>query len=140
MAAGLIWKEGRLLIARRPAGGMLGGLWEFPGGKMEKGESCADCLRREIREELDFDIEVGDHLVSVDHGYSHFTITLHAFEASWARGEPRAVGCDDWKWVGPGQLGDFAMPRADRLVLERLAGPEQGRLFSSLTEERIGSG
>ena len=140
VTAGLIWKEGRLLIARRPAGGMLGGLWEFPGGKREKGESCADCLRREIREELDFDIDVGDHLVSVDHGYSHFTITLHAFEARWAGGEPRAVGCDDWRWVGPEQLGDYAMPRADRRVLERLAGsPEQG-MFSSLTEERIRGG
>ncbi|MCY3762472.1 MAG: A/G-specific adenine glycosylase [Gemmatimonadetes bacterium] len=141
VTAGLIWKGGRLLIARRPAGGMLGGLWEFPGGKREKGESCADCLRREIREELDFDIEVGDHLVSVDHGYSHFTITLHAFEARWAGGEPRAVGCDDWKWVGPEQLGDYPMPRADRRVLERLGGsPEQGRMFSSLTEEKIRGG
>ena len=141
VAAGLIWKGERLLIARRPAGGMLGGLWEFPGGKREGGESFADCLRREIREELDFDIEVGDHLVSVDHGYSHFTITLHAFEARYANGEPRAVGCDDWRWISPEQLGDYAMPRADRRVLERLAGtPEQGRLFSSLTEERIRSG
>ena len=141
VAAGLIWKGRRLLIAQRPAGAMLGGLWEFPGGKQERGESLAECLRREIREELDIAIDVGDHLVSVDHGYSHFTITLHALEARYVEGKPRAVGCHDWKWVAPRSLGDYPMPRADRLVLERLAQDSgQSRLFPSFTEERLRGG
>ena len=138
VTAGLIWKGPYLLIAQRPAKGMLGGLWEFPGGKCEEGESYAECLRREIKEELDFDIEVGDHLTSVDHGYSHFTITLHAFEAEYLRGKPQAIGCDDWKWVSPKELDDFAMPRADRRVIETLARrPERDYLFSLSTEERM---
>ena len=120
VAAGLIWKDRLLLLAQRPSDGMLGGLWEFPGGKQEPGESLEQCLAREIREELDFDIDVRERLVSVDHGYSHFTITLHAFKAEYAGGEPKAIGCSAWQWVSPADLGQFAMPRADRRVLEEL--------------------
>ena len=120
VAAGLIWKGRHLLLAQRPSEGMLGGLWEFPGGKQEPGESLEQCLVREIREELDFEIAVGERLVSVDHGYSHFTITLHAFKAEYVSGEPKAIGCSDWQWVTPAALADFAMPRADRRILEEL--------------------
>ena len=121
VAAGLIWKGRHLLLAQRPSDGMLGGLWEFPGGKQEPGESLEECLAREIREELDIDIEVGEHLVSVDHGYSHFSITLHAFQAEYVAGEPRTIGCAAWQWVTPSTLSEFAMPRADRRILEQLA-------------------
>jgi A/G-specific adenine glycosylase len=139
VTAGMIWKRGGwLLIAQRPADGMLGGLWEFPGGKQEKGESLAACLRREIREELDFDIEVGVHLAQVDHAYSHFSITLHAFEAHYLSGRPRPVGCADLKWIRPSQLQDYAMPRADRRILENLADSgEQEPLSMSYTERKI---
>ncbi|MFH1567814.1 MAG: A/G-specific adenine glycosylase [Gemmatimonadota bacterium] len=136
VTAGLIWKGRRLLLAQRPPGGMLGGLWEFPGGKQEAGETLEDCLAREIREELDVEIEVGEHLVSVDHGYTHLTITLHAFEARYAAGTPRAIGCAAWQWVAPGRLDEFAMPRADRLILERLSRREdQLRLFPRAGKE-----
>ena len=70
VAAGLIWKRDQVLIAQRPRDGMLGGLWEFPGGKLEERESLQECLRREIREELDFEIEVGEVLCSVDHAHT----------------------------------------------------------------------
>ncbi len=121
VAAGLIRKGGKLLIARRPAEGMLGGLWEFPGGKQEPGESLEECLVREIREELDIAIEVEEFLLSVDHGYSHFSITLHAFAARYRHGRPRAVGCADWRWIDPNELEDFAFPRADRRIIEHLS-------------------
>jgi A/G-specific adenine glycosylase len=120
VAAGLIWKDGRVLIAQRPSEGMLGGLWEFPGGKREEGETLQECLRREIREELDFDIEVGDVLCSVDHAYSHFSITLYALNARYKTGEPKAIGCSDWRWVHPEELDDFAFPRSDRKVIEHM--------------------
>ena len=120
VTAGLIWKGSELLIAQRPADGMLGGLWEFPGGKQEPGESLQECLVREIREELDFEIEVGEHLVSVDHAYSHFSITLHAFAAQYVSGQPRAIGCADWRWIAPQELDDFALPRTDRRIVEHL--------------------
>jgi A/G-specific adenine glycosylase len=120
VAAGLIWKKGRLLIARRPSEGMLGGLWEFPGGKLEEGESLEECLVREIAEELDIVIDVGELAASVDHGYSHFSITLNAFDATFVSGTPKAIGCSEWKWVVPAELEEFAMPRADRRVLESI--------------------
>ena len=130
VTAGLIRKEGKLLIARRPAEGMLGGLWEFPGGKQEPGESLEECLVREIREELDIVVEVEAFLLSVDHVYSHFSITLHAFAARYRRGRPRAVGCSDWRWIDPLELDDYALPRADRRIIEHLStGALQSGLF-----------
>ncbi len=118
VAAGLIRKGDELLIAQRPAEGMLGGLWEFPGGKQEPGETLPECLVREIREELGIEIEVGARLTSVDHAYSHFSITLHAFAARYVCGTPEALGCAAWRWVVPEALDDFALPRADRLIVE----------------------
>ena len=134
VAAGLIWKGRKLLIARRPSGGMLGGLWEFPGGKQEPGESLRECLRREIREELGVEIEVGEHLVSIDHAYTHFRITLHAFEARHRQGRPRAIGCDEWRWVEPERLDEYAFPRTDRKIIERLR--REGRQLELFPEER----
>lgn len=121
VAAGLIHRGDKLLIARRPAEGMLGGLWEFPGGKQEPGESLEECLVREIREELGIAIEVEAFLVRVDHGYSHFSITLHAFAARFLHGRPRALGCADWRWIDPDELDQFAFPRADRRIIEHLS-------------------
>ena len=130
VTAGLIRRGDKLLIARRPAEGMLGGLWEFPGGKQERGESLEECLVREIREELDIAVEVEEYLVGVDHGYSHFSITLHAFAARFLSGRPRALGCADWRWIDPVELDDFAFPRSDRRIIEHLsAGQVQSILF-----------
>ena len=137
VTAGMIWKRGGwLLIAQRPAAGMLGGLWEFPGGKQESGESLAECLRREIAEELDFEITVGDHLAQVDQAYSHFSITLHAFEAHYLSGQPRALECADLKWIRPAQLEDYPMPRADRRILECLTEKRQQELAPMSYSER----
>ncbi len=120
VAAGLIWKEGELLIAQRPSEGLLGRLWEFPGGKQESGETLEECLIREIREELGIAIKVKEHLTSVDHGYSHFSITLHAFNAVYLSGTPRAIECADWRWVEPTGLDGYAFSRADRRIIEYL--------------------
>ena len=126
IAAGVIWKRGRILIDRRKPEGLLGGLWEFPGGKVEAGETLAQALRREVREELGIRIRVGEEFLAVDHAYSHFRITLHAMECEYVSGEPRAIGCDAFKWVRPGALDAYAFPKANRKVLDalyaRLAG------------------
>ena len=124
VACGIIRKGEHLLIAQRPSEGMLGGLWEFPGGKQEEGESLAECLVREIREELAIEIEVGDKLISVDHGYTHFSITLHALAARYRSGEPQTLGCDDWAWILPEQLDDYALPRADRHIADYIRRDE----------------
>ena len=132
VAAGVIWKGAKLLVAQRRAEGLLGGMWEFPGGKQEEGESLEECLVREIAEELDFAIEVEEFLVQVEHAYSHFSITLHAFKARYKSGEPRAVECADWRWIDPAELDDFAFSRADRKVIDFLRNESpQLDLFSA---------
>jgi len=119
-AAVIRGEDGRLLIAQRKPEAMLGGLWEFPGGKCQPGESLPECLQREIREELDLDIEVGRYLTSIDHGYTHFRISLHVFECRPLDGDPRALDCADWRWVQPAELGNFAFPVTDRKIIQIL--------------------
>jgi A/G-specific adenine glycosylase len=121
VTAGVIWgADGRLLIARRPLNGLLGGLWEFPGGKQEDGESLPQTLRREIKEELAMDIDVGEPLVVVKHAYTHFRITLHAFHARHTAGEPQHLGVADHAWVRLADLDDYAFAVTDRKIIAAL--------------------
>lgn len=121
VAAGIIWNErGKLLIAQRPLDGLLGGLWEFPGGKQEPDETLPECLRRELREELAIEVSVGDLFVVVKHGFTHFRITLHAFTCQYVGGPPRALGVRDWAWVTPEQLASYSFGKADREVVAAL--------------------
>jgi A/G-specific adenine glycosylase len=112
--------DGRILIARRPPQSMLGGLWEFPGGKREPGESLRECLRREIREELGIEIEVGEQIGTVRHAYTHFRITLYVFACRHLSGEPRAIGCDEWAWVTLDEIDRFAFPVTDQKIVAML--------------------
>lgn len=123
VAAGVIWQgepfQSQVLIAQRPQDGMLGGLWEFPGGKLEPEDAdLAACLRREIREELNGEIEVGEKITTVKHAYTHFRITLHAFHARYIGGELEAIGCDDFRWIAVDELDNFPFPVTDRKVIE----------------------
>jgi A/G-specific adenine glycosylase len=126
VAAGLIRdKAGRLLIAQRPAEGLLGGLWEFPGGKQETGESLPECLARELREELAIEVEVGEFFVKVRHAFSHFKITLHAYECRYLGGmsgydSPQALQCSAWAWVTESELENYSFGKADREVIAAL--------------------
>ncbi len=127
VTAGIIWNgEGKVLLAQRPAEGLLGGLWEFPGGKVEQGETLEACLKRELREELGIEVEVGDPVAVVEHAYSHFRITLHAFHCRLVRGEPRAIGVADWRWVRPEEIRTYALSRADVKILEVLESQLEG--------------
>ncbi|NDJ62929.1 MAG: A/G-specific adenine glycosylase [Chloroflexi bacterium] len=121
VAAGMIWDDaGRLLIAQRPLDGLLGGLWEFPGGKQEPNEALEDCLRRELREELAIEVEVGELFARVRHAFTHFKITLHAFTCRHISGEPHRIGVRDWAWVTPDQLEQYSFGKADRQVIASL--------------------
>ena len=120
VTAAVIRRAGRFLIAQRPLDGMLGGLWEFPGGKREEGESLRDCLRREIKEELGIDIIVGRQITMVKHGYTHFKITLHAFECELLSGQPQALEVAAWRWVTPDELPTFPFPRTDLKIIDAL--------------------
>jgi A/G-specific adenine glycosylase len=128
VAAGIIWNEdGQVLIAQRPLDGLLGGLWEFPGGKQEPGESLPDCLRRELREELGIEVDVGDLFTVVQHGFTHFKITLHAFTCRYRSGEPQALGVRNWAWVLPADFMRYSFGKADREVIRALE--ERGRML-----------
>jgi A/G-specific adenine glycosylase len=120
VAAAVICHEGKILIAQRPLDGMLGGLWEFPGGKQEPGETLPECLQREIREELGLAIDVGAPVTTVKHSYTHFKITLHAFYCYLAGGWPQALGVADWRWTTLAEVDKFAFPRTDLKVIEAL--------------------
>ena len=123
VVVGVIRRRGRILVDRRPAKGLLGGLWEFPGGKIEPGETHAQALRREIREEVGLDVTVGEKIATVKHAYSHFRITMHAYACQAPSGKARALACDAIKWIWPKQLAEHAFPRANRKVIEKLQAP-----------------
>jgi A/G-specific adenine glycosylase len=123
VTCGLIWNEsGDLLIAKRPDDALLGGLWEFPGGKQEDGETLPECLRRELREELGIEVEVGPLFMKVKHGYTHFRITLHAFECRFLPegGPPTCHDCTAFAWVTSDELSGYAFARADRKIIEEI--------------------
>jgi A/G-specific adenine glycosylase len=106
----------RVLIQRRPSKGLLGGLWEFPGGKIEPGETPEIALQREISEELDISIQVGEKVGQYKHAYTHFKVTLQAFHARISAGEPQALVASELAWVTPQQLIDYPMGKIDRLI------------------------
>lgn len=121
IAVGLVFDaDGRLLIQRRPDDGLLGGLWEFPGGKQEDGESMEAACRREVKEELAIEMEAVEPFYTLSHAYSHFKITLHAFRGYLANGPPEAREDQPWRWVSIDDLDDYAFPRANRRLIEEL--------------------
>lgn len=120
VSAAVIWQDGKVLLAQRLEEGMLGGLWEFPGGTREAGESLEECLRREIQEELGMEIAVLEHLISVPHAYTHKRITLHAFHCRPVRGTPQKLEVKDWRWVAPADVLQYPLSVADQRVAEAL--------------------
>jgi A/G-specific adenine glycosylase len=120
IAAAIIRKRNKILITQRPHDGMLGGLWEFPGGKLERGESLEACAKREIMEELGIEIEVGNLFLSVNHSFTHFKITLHAFDCTHTKGRIKKLGIADYRWIKTEELTHFAFPKADRVIIEKL--------------------
>lgn len=120
VTAAIIRKNGKILITKRPREGLLGGLWEFPGGKREPHESLKECLQREIKEELGIEIRVQDLIMKVKHAYSHFRITLFAFECEHVARKVKKLGVADYKWVKPEEISEYAFPKADREILKKL--------------------
>lgn len=125
VSAGLVFRDGKLLITRRHANVHLGGLWEFPGGKRECIESDEECLRRELREELGIEIEVKELMESLIHEYPEKTVQLKFFRCLWLKNEPAPIDCEAVAWVTLAQLSDYAFPAADTRILKKLhAAPE----------------
>jgi len=120
VAAALIVHEGRYLLTRRKTDVHLGGLWEFPGGKREPGESLEECLRRELREEVGIEITEPVPFQIIRHAYPEKTVELHFFRCSIKDGHPRLMGCDGLQWVPPEELTQVPLPPADRPLVDAL--------------------
>lgn len=113
-------REGRILIARRKAEITLGGYWEFPGGKMENGESAALCAARELHEEMDVHIETGEIIAETVHDYGTKVVHLVAVEAILLSGHMRLHDHDEIRWVTVSEMGDYLFAPADETIVEKL--------------------
>ncbi|UIE40585.1 A/G-specific adenine glycosylase [Leptodesmis sichuanensis A121] len=117
----VIWNDQQqILIDRRRQEGLLGGLWEFPGGKVEPDETIAACIQREIREELGIEIAVGDRLITVEHTYSHFHVTLNVHHCQYVSGEPQPIECDEVRWVTLAEIDQYPFPKANIEIIKAL--------------------
>ena len=120
MTAGIIRKNGRVLVVRRPEKGLLGGLWKFPGGRREDGQSLQRGLRQSVHGEVGIDVAVDRKLLFVEHGFTHFLMTLHVYSCRHLKGRPKALGCAEWAWAPVERLGNLAFSKADRVIIRAL--------------------
>ncbi|MBD2495658.1 8-oxo-dGTP diphosphatase MutT [Nostoc sp. FACHB-280] len=121
----VIWNEQQqILIDRRRQQGAMGGLWEFPGGKIEPGETIEECIRREIAEELGIEITVKDHLITIDHTYTHLRVTLTVHHCHLLSGIPQPLECEEVRWVSLDELENYAFPEANGQIIAALKSAE----------------
>lgn len=113
-------QQGKILIDRRKPGGEMGGLWEFPGGKIEPGETIKECIAREIWEELAIEIKIGDRLTTITHTYENFKVTLYVHDCQYLSGEPQPLECEEIHWVEPSQMNQYQFPQANTQIVNLL--------------------
>jgi A/G-specific adenine glycosylase len=121
IGVGVVLNEaGEVLIDQRLNEGLLGGLWEFPGGKQEPGEAIEATIRRELEEELAIAVEVGEELITLEHAYSHKRLRFVVHLCRWISGEPQPLAAQQVRWVEPRQLGEFPFPAANARIIAAL--------------------
>ncbi|MBI4470794.1 MAG: A/G-specific adenine glycosylase [Acidobacteria bacterium] len=120
IAVGIIWFQGKVLVAQRKPEALLGGLWEFPGGKRRPQESLRDCCAREILEEVGLSVEVVDKVTVLKYAYSHFKVRLHVFRCVARTTRARAIACQRVRWESPGRLDKYPFPAANKALIEAL--------------------
>jgi mutator protein MutT len=118
VAAGLVFRDRKLLIAQRLPDAHLPNLWEFPGGKLELGETFQQCLERELMEETGIEAEAGELVQSLVHHYPERSILIKFFHCRWKRHEPRPILCQAVAWVTGDELARYPFPEADAQLLE----------------------
>jgi mutator protein MutT len=109
-----------ILIDRRQQKGSMGGLWEFPGGKIEPNETVQECIAREISEELAIEIAVETLLIEIEHTYPQYHITLYVYNCRYIKGEPQPLECDEIRWVKPHELEQYEFPAANAAIVAAL--------------------
>jgi mutator protein MutT len=117
-----IWdsNQEKILIDRRRLEGQMGGLWEFPGGKIEKNETIQECIKREIKEELGIEIEVEGHLITVDHSYDHLQVTLIVHHCRHLSGIPQPLESAEIRWVTVDELKQYPFPEGNTQIINAL--------------------
>ncbi len=120
VTAAILIDDNRILIARRPSDDRLAGLWEFPGGKLETGETPRDCLRRELWEEFGIRTRIGPFFDETEYHYDHLSIRLLVYQAEIESGQLRPRVHDAVRWVTPEQMSSFRFAPADRPIVTRL--------------------
>ena len=120
IAVGVVSRRGRLLITRRAESAMLGGLWEFPGGKIRRGEAAEDACRREIREETGLEVDIVEHVASVQHAYSHLKVKIEVFRCAHRKGRVQLSGPVDHRWILLEETANYAFPKANHKFLPAL--------------------
>jgi mutator protein MutT len=125
VAAGLIVRDGQILITRRRRDAHLGGLWEFPGGKRHPSESFETCLAREVNEELGLSVAVHEQVAAAEHVDADRRVRLRFYRCTIVAGEPQTLGCDAFRWVTPDEITGYRFPPADAQLVREIAS---GRL------------
>lgn len=117
--------RGQILIDRRLAEGEMGGLWEFPGGKIEPNETIKECIKREIKEELGIEISVRESLTTIEHQYPKFKVTLFVHHCQYLQGIPQAIECEEVRWVNLLELDKYTFPDANYEIINILKSSVQ---------------
>ena len=125
VAAGLIIRDGKILIAQRRVNASLGGLWEFPGGKREPGESFEACLMREVMEELGLTIAVDEQVAFAEHRDAGRQIQLRFYRCTILAGEPHPLECEACHWVTPSEIAAYPFPPADLPLVHQIASGQR---------------
>jgi A/G-specific adenine glycosylase len=112
--------KGMLLVVQRPASGLLASLWKLPGGFIKSDEDAEKSLRHNVKEELGISIQVGKPLASVNHTYTHFRLTLQAYECRLLKGVPKPIGCQNWRWASLTDLKKLPLSKIDRMILAEI--------------------
>lgn len=120
VAIALVWRGGRVLLSRRPDDAHLGGLWEFPGGKLEAGETPERAAEREVLEELGVECSARSRRASITHDYADRSVVLHPVDCDFVSGEPRALEVSGFAWALPAELGGYALPEANAELVAEL--------------------
>jgi mutator protein MutT len=120
VAVAIVFRDSKVLITRRKSGGVLGGYWEFPGGKLEGGETLHDCVRRELQEELGILVQPVISFTPVQYQYPDRHVTLHAFLCTHESGEPKPLASDELRWVTSADLQTLAFPPANQQLIEQV--------------------
>lgn len=120
IVVGIVFRDDKVLIDKRKQNALLGGLWEFPGGKKKKDETFKEAVAREVKEETGIEVNAGKRLCIVKHTYSHFKITLHAYLCEYKNGAAKPLGCDAVKWISLQDLDKYAFPAANVKIIKEL--------------------